>query len=107
MTLGFVFFLCPSLRPHSIRKKIGARVVIFLTIIHAVIVMTRVIVIIVIVLIMIVVMKIIIITIIIMFMKIIEDACGESPPHRRAHEQKNPPDAGGTRVGRRERRPAR
>ena len=55
--------------------------------------------------IMIMIMIMIIITIVMIM--IIEDACGESPPHRRAHEQKNPPDAGGTRVGRRERRPAR
>ena len=30
--------------------------------------------------------------IIIIMVIVIEDACGESPPHRRAHEQKNPPE---------------
>ena len=44
---------------------------------------------------------IIIITIIIVI--VIEDACGESPPHHRAQEQ----NIHRTRMGRRERRPAR
>ena len=32
--------------------------------------------------------------IVVVIVIIIEDACGESPPHRRAHEQKNPPERG-------------